>query len=202
MKNQFKEKLKRRGNLYSKYHFNSDEIINDIINCYDNNKTVDESRCEVIFNVTEEYREKLYELIRYYPNKLKEVKYITDKVINEMYLMYGETITIMKTTSSNNNVRGRLCKSAKDRVRNQNIKCDIINEDIILVKTCPYLNINLEYGNSVQSDKSPSLDRIIPSLGYVKGNIQVISTLSNKMKSNSSIEELITFSKNVLKLHG
>lgn len=48
---------------------------------------------------------------------------------------------------------------------------------------------------------SPSLDKIIPSLGYVKGNIQVISLLANKMKTSATIEQLRIFSKNVLKMY-
>lgn len=39
-------------------------------------------------------------------------------------------------------------------------------------------------------DQSPSLDKIIPSLGYVKGNVVIISLKANRMKNNGSIEEL------------
>lgn len=38
---------------------------------------------------------------------------------------------------------------------------------------------------------SPSLDRLRPELGYVRGNICVISNLANRIKSNAtSAEEL------------
>lgn len=37
---------------------------------------------------------------------------------------------------------------------------------------------------------SPSLDRIKPELGYVKGNIRVISFKANSIKNDASIEEL------------
>ena len=37
---------------------------------------------------------------------------------------------------------------------------------------------------------SPSLDRIIPSLGYVKGNIRVISFRANTLKNNATLSEL------------
>jgi hypothetical protein len=39
-------------------------------------------------------------------------------------------------------------------------------------------------------DNTPSLDKIIPSLGYVKGNVAVISWKANVMKSNLSIDML------------
>ena len=40
---------------------------------------------------------------------------------------------------------------------------------------------------------SPSLDRIIPELGYVPGNVQVISHQANTMKSNATLKELKAF---------
>jgi len=202
MKSYSKEKLKKRGNLYFKYFYNSDEVIKKIVEEYDLKKPIDESNCKTVFDVDEKYKEKIYELILYYPNKLKEIKYITNNIIDELYNTYGETINIMKESKNNNeNVRGRLCGNAKDRCKETNIICDINSEDIILVRKCPYLDVFLDYGGDMQNDNTPSLDRIIPSLGYVKGNIQVISMLSNKMKNSATIEQLITFSNNVLKLH-
>lgn len=54
-------------------------------------------------------------------------------------------------------------------------------------------------GKSFQPN-SPSLDKIIPQLGYVKGNIIVMSMKANIMKANATKEELINFSKNILKI--
>jgi hypothetical protein len=39
-------------------------------------------------------------------------------------------------------------------------------------------------------DSSPSLDRLVPALGYVIGNIHVISNRANTLKNNASIKEL------------
>jgi hypothetical protein len=41
------------------------------------------------------------------------------------------------------------------------------------------------------------LDKIIPELGYVKGNVRIISTLANTMKSNAIKDQLLTFAKNI-----
>lgn len=39
-------------------------------------------------------------------------------------------------------------------------------------------------------NNSPSLDRIRNELGYVRGNVIVISNRANRLKSDASIEEL------------
>jgi len=46
---------------------------------------------------------------------------------------------------------------------------------------------------------SPSLDKIIPSLGYVVGNVQWLSKKANGMKQDASFQELEKFAKWVLK---
>lgn len=201
MENRIKKKLKKRPEIYRRYFFNPLNVIETIVNQYDNKKTIDESICEVVFDTSKDYEDKIYELILYYPNKIKEIKYLTDKVIDEFYLEYGETINIMKTNKRGQNVRGLLAARARDRAKASNIICNITSEDIKLVNTCIYRNVPLEYSNSIPTNNSASLDKIIPQLGYVKGNVQVISMLANNMKSNASPAELITFSKNILKIY-
>lgn len=49
------------------------------------------------------------------------------------------------------------------------------------------------------SNWSPSIDKIDPKRGYVRGNIQVISMLANCMKRNATPKELRTFAEWVLK---
>ena len=41
------------------------------------------------------------------------------------------------------------------------------------------------------SDNSPTLDKFIPSKGYVKGNVQIISWRANNLKNDGSPEEWI-----------
>lgn len=200
MKNNTKEKLKRRGqDLFRKYQFNSNNIIELILQQIDNGEPIDETICEVIFDLPPLFDPQRYELISYYPNKLKEIKYINEEIVNNLYTEYGETINIMKENRDSFNVRGKLSKRCLDRSKLYCINCNITSEDIILVRTCPYLGISLEYGNTKSTNNSASLDRINPQLGYVKGNIEVISQLANQMKSSANKEQLITFAKSILK---
>lgn len=196
-----KKKLKRRGiKMYMKYFYNPADIIEEVISLYDMGVNPD-GICEVVFDVSEFNYCNVYELITYYPKTIKTIKYINDKVISDLYSLYGETINIMKESVSVNNVRGNLCNNALSRARFKNLICDICSEDIILVRKCKFLNVELEYGNTRATNNSASIDRIIPSLGYVKGNIQVISNLANTMKNSASEEELISFAKNSLNMY-
>ena len=67
---------------------------------------------------------------------------------------------------------------------------------------CPYTKIKLtlpEYKNTIEDARiRASLDRIDPSKGYVKGNVQFISTSINYMKNDLSHEETIEFIKTIV----
>lgn len=96
------------------------------------------------------------------------------------------------------NIKMQLFKRAKERATRDNIEFSIDIEDIIVPKFCPILGIELKVSVGKANDASPSLDKIDPKKGYVKGNIMVISRMANIMKAHASFEQLITFSKNIL----
>ena len=86
--------------------------------------------------------------------------------------------------------------NAKKRARDFSLDFDIDPTDCISPKYCPILGIKLERNNGKSfTENSPSLDRIDPVKGYVKGNVQVISMQANRMKNDGSIEELLLLSK-------
>lgn len=60
-------------------------------------------------------------------------------------------------------------------------------DDILIPEFCPVLGIRLEVGGG---DAAPSLDRIIPELGYCPGNVVCISSKANRMKSNGTADEI------------
>lgn len=96
-----------------------------------------------------------------------------------------------------------LVHQAKNRAKQKNVPFDITESDIELVSDCPYLGIPLKQNLNEKgpSHNSPTIDRIIPEKGYVKGNVQLISHKANAMKYNASPDELIYFAEQVLKMH-
>ena len=80
---------------------------------------------------------------------------------------------------------------AKSRAKKYGVQFNLELEDIIIPKICPVLGIPLFRGDRVISDNTPSLDKIIPSKGYTKGNIVVISYKANRIKSDATYEEIL-----------
>lgn len=92
-----------------------------------------------------------------------------------------------------NNPSAYLLKKAKDRANKNNIPFNITIDDIVIPEYCPVLGIPLAMSNGQPSDNSPTVDRINNNLGYIKGNVSVISFKANRLKSNLSIVELKRF---------
>lgn len=84
----------------------------------------------------------------------------------------------------------KMWSAAKDRARRRGIEFDLELEDIHIPECCPVLGMKLERGEGKAHPASPSLDRIIPSKGYVKGNTQVISNRANTVKKDATLDEV------------
>ena len=84
----------------------------------------------------------------------------------------------------------RMWHAAKGRAKRKGLSFDIEVADIVVPEYCPLLGIKLEKGTKGFNPSSPSLDKIVPELGYVKGNIWVVSMKANTIKQDASLEEL------------
>lgn len=84
----------------------------------------------------------------------------------------------------------RLWSEAKRRAKERGTPFEIIRNDVVIPALCPALGIPLARNAGKCGVGSPSLDAIIPELGYVRGNVAVISHKANTMKSNATIAEL------------
>lgn len=81
----------------------------------------------------------------------------------------------------------------KTRAKRQGVPFDLSAEDIETPEFCPVLGIRLERStnpNGGVTDCSPTVDRLIPELGYVKGNVIVVSHKANRIKNDATVEEL------------
>jgi hypothetical protein len=107
-----------------------------------------------------------------------------------------------KATKYRDNNRERsayLC--AKARAKAAGVEFSIEESDVNDYDLCPVFNVTMQRGSHKTMRMSPSIDRIDPSKGYVKGNVQVISKLANSMKQDASPEELLKFADWVYKTY-
>ncbi len=74
-----------------------------------------------------------------------------------------------------------------------NISLDYLFSILPEDKKCPVFGFEMGFGGDL--DSSPSIDRIDPYEGYIKGNVIWISYLANRMKSDLSLDEIIKIGK-------
>lgn len=92
-----------------------------------------------------------------------------------------------------------LLYSCRSRAKVEGALFNLSVDDIVIPEICPLLGVPIIVHGGPKNLYSPSIDRLIPSLGYVKQNIRVISRKANFMKSSASKEELLAFASNIEK---
>jgi hypothetical protein len=76
------------------------------------------------------------------------------------------------------------------RAKKKGLPFDLTLEDVLIPEFCPVFGIPLIMRAGKFNDNSPSLDRIIPEKGYVKGNVIIMSYRANRIKCHASLAEL------------
>lgn len=79
--------------------------------------------------------------------------------------------------------------SARARAKAKGLAFGIKKEDIPIPKVCPVLGIPIYPSEGRHTSNSPTVDRINPREGYVKGNVRVVSYRANNLKSDMTVEE-------------
>lgn len=79
---------------------------------------------------------------------------------------------------------------AKRRAKEDGRAFSIVPYDLEVPEYCPVLGTKLQFGIRSYSPNSPSVDAIRPELGYIPGNVAVISHRANTIKQNASPDEL------------
>lgn len=145
---------------------------------------------------TPEQKEQNREWQRKYRNKAR------DRIKAKNRAAYSENPKIQLTRSvesANNNPERTLWQSARANAKVYGREFSIEISDIIIPNVCPFFGTPMKVARGQGINPyAPSVDRVDSSLGYIKGNIQVISKKANVMKSNATKEELIKFAKYIL----
>ena len=90
--------------------------------------------------------------------------------------------------------KARCLNAARNNAANKGQEFNITVSDLHWPEFCPMLGIRLNYGcptNGKASWDSPSLDRHDPTMGYVKGNVVVMSWRANALKRDATCEEAV-----------
>lgn len=80
----------------------------------------------------------------------------------------------------------------KKRAKENGLEFNLTIDDIHIPAKCPVLGFPLVIGGRLRSQiwNSPSLDRCDNTMGYVKGNVRVISHRANGLKSDATLDEI------------
>ena len=140
---------------------------------------------------TEEQREKAR---KWYASRSEEQKQ-RDKESKKRYLesLDLDRLRLQKIFS--------MCRRAKYRAEKKRLPFNLTQQDVADAwpkdDYCPALRIPLKIrrGNKTITNNSPQLDRVIPRLGYVKGNVVVVSKLANGIMSSARPSEVIKVGK-------
>jgi hypothetical protein len=99
-----------------------------------------------------------------------------------------------KYRQSSNTLQVQL-NTRKNSAKKLGIPFDITIDDIEQPEYCPVLGIKLNYGwggknGHLRDPAKATIDKVNPLLGYVPGNVFVISWRANKLKSDMTLHEL------------
>ncbi len=123
--------------------------------------------------------------------KYKEIyisKIIANPILREQYLEKKRLSNI--NSKRKKTINDKIWSQLKNKSKQFDIDFNLEVKDIIVPTRCPVFGIELKFDNTKPCDNSPSIDRIDNNKGYIKGNIIVVSNKANRMKNNSTIEEM------------
>jgi hypothetical protein len=90
----------------------------------------------------------------------------------------------------------RTLSKIRQKCKKKNLPLDIDSTYLVSIfpkdKLCPALKIEMDFGgDKLERFNSPSVDRIIPEKGYVKGNVRFVSYLANAIMNDANADEIL-----------
>lgn len=107
----------------------------------------------------------------------------------ERYLQRADKVAAYQAKKVEEDPTWRMLIAAKSRAKRQGIPFLITKDDLEVPEYCPVLGLKLKYGAGPICDESASLDKFIPELGYIPGNVRIISNRANMLKNNMTLFE-------------
>jgi hypothetical protein len=86
----------------------------------------------------------------------------------------------------------QMLSMARHRAKKMKIPFNLKPSDIKIPALCPVLGIPIQFSDLQNRHNSPSLDRIIPELGYTPSNVIVVSWLANDIRRNFRPDDIVT----------
>ena len=86
-------------------------------------------------------------------------------------------------------------RQRKNYALKKGVPFTIAYEELYQPEVCPVLGIKLNYGwggnlGHLRDPAKATIDKVIPALGYILGNVFIISWRANKLKSDMTMDEL------------
>ena len=109
---------------------------------------------------------------------------------------YNKTEASRKFRSTKKGYLKNLLSVTKGRAKRKSVDFDLDYEHLesIVTDRCPIFDIEFVWAQQQTGHgpkhNSPSLDRVVPEFGYVKGNVVFISHVANSIKQNVTEKEL------------
>jgi hypothetical protein len=146
------------------------------------------SCCECTSSRAKEWREDNVAHRREYRNKYRNENVEQErKSRRDYYERHKQRLTEKHKRDYRENPERYILARTKDRAKKKGIDFNLTIDDIIVPKQCPVFKVDLRVGDL---DWCPSIDRIDPTKGYTKGNIQIISMKANRMKNDATATEI------------
>src|ERR1700676_647553 len=142
------------------------------------NKKYREDHKEEIAKYRTEHKEEseIYRTVHQEEIKDYQRRYRNDhrEDINKYNQEHRPRLKFLKRKLKEKNLAVAMLKNKEGQCRRNGTLFNLSEEDISpLPSLCPVFGMELCYSNKVIQENSPSLDRVNPDLGYVRGNVNV-----------------------------
>lgn len=110
---------------------------------------------------------------------------------NERYGVGSPAFNKHRRETRRRNWPAKMARRARERAAALNVPFDLLPLDIVVPERCPVLGIPINFEAATGfGPNSPNIDRIRPELGYIAGNIKVISGRANFLKADETDPEV------------